>query len=161
MKLATVTPLTGSVAVALKSAPRAEGELSRTLMRPMPLLVVITSGLPSLLRSATTNPQGLFCVGKLTTAWSVPSPLPRSTPMEPGEPELMTTTSSLPSALKSPTAAVLGLLPTLRGIGSEKDCALAVPNAAAKMSNMRESLGARQMRPLRAKDELVIWSVPF
>ena len=58
------------------------------------------SGLPSLLKSATTRPAGSTSVAYVTWAWKVPSPLPSKTPTL-LLPVLATTRSSFPSPFTS------------------------------------------------------------
>ena len=75
------------------------------------------SALPSPLKSATATARGLVPAETFAADFRVPSPLPSrmlSPPLSPTEasPEFTTAMSSLPSPLKSPTAAADGLVPT-------------------------------------------------
>src|SRR5207237_3676196 len=76
-------------------------------------LAVITSGLPSPLRSAIATEYGLIASVprlKVLGAPKPPAPFPSST-VTLFEPMLAVTTSGLPSRLISPTAADTGLAP--------------------------------------------------
>src|ERR1017187_5758538 len=72
--------------------------------------VATTSVLLSPLTSARARATGPLPAPKFTAAWSVPSPLPSSTPTLP-LPALAATTSACPSPLISATATDCGLAP--------------------------------------------------
>src|SRR5579863_4896106 len=70
------------------------------------------SGLPSLLKSATTMPKGSTPTAFVVGVLNVPSPSPSNTETVLSK-SLVTARSSLPSRLKSPVAINAGSLPTV------------------------------------------------
>src|SRR6266508_77724 len=94
----------------VKWPPPSPSRIDTLLSRP---LAVAKSSLPSPLKSPTATAFGLLptliCAGVGDVKWPLPSPR-RIETVPP--PKLATTTSSLLSPLKSPTATDLGFVPT-------------------------------------------------
>ena len=81
---------------------------------------VAKSRLPSSSKSATTMPFGLLPTVMKTGAWNVPLPLPRRSATRPAVLASVTTTSTMPSSLKSPSADMYVLVPAAKDVGEAK-----------------------------------------
>src|SRR5712664_3294630 len=107
-------------------APAAKLPAGWKLTAPMPVLLINTetslekplatarSSHPSPLKSPTATETGLSPAAKLSAAWKVPSPFPRSTETLLELKATATARSSHPSPLKSPTATETGLSPAAK-----------------------------------------------